>query len=125
MDDGSKLECRLNVHEFQESIDGSVVVFHVMSLKDSLFVWIGNQTPCNMASFAMATQTKYVRMLLLILLRYTKCGLKRLRSKRPHNRVKRSPGQNVGTNVWKIIVYFEICKVKFQSANLDIGAWQP
>ncbi|ELU06278.1 hypothetical protein CAPTEDRAFT_21390 [Capitella teleta] len=59
MDEVEGVSCRLGTHEFQEGIDGSVVVFHVMAMLDSLFIWIGNQQPSNFSNLALAMHTKY------------------------------------------------------------------
>lgn len=46
------------VHNFSENLFDNVVHFHVMGMKDSLFIWIGQKRELNSLSVAMCT--KYV-----------------------------------------------------------------
>ncbi|XP_022082214.1 proteasome assembly chaperone 4-like [Acanthaster planci] len=48
---------RLSVHNFTETICEQSIYFHVLCLKDSFLLWIGQQ-PANMSNLAVALSTK-------------------------------------------------------------------
>ncbi|KAF8797033.1 proteasome assembly chaperone 4-like [Argiope bruennichi] len=47
----------IKVHTFEENLLGCPVAFHVMKMKESLFIWIGDQG--NFDSLAVAMSTPY------------------------------------------------------------------
>lgn len=52
-------ESTIKVHTFEENLHGSPVAFHVIKMKDSVFIWIGDQG--NIDSLAVALSTPYSR----------------------------------------------------------------
>ena len=51
--------CRLDTYSFSHSLNDTVVIFYVIKLLDSTFVWVGT-SPHKFTNLAMAMQTKYV-----------------------------------------------------------------
>jgi hypothetical protein len=58
MEETQPVACRFNVHDFSEVLQNKVVNFHVIKMKDSCFIWIGN-SPATLANLAVAMKTKY------------------------------------------------------------------
>ena len=57
----TECEPRLKVHDFEAEVLQQKIYYHVIKMKDSLFIWIGTQ-PAKMGDLAVAMNTKYVRV---------------------------------------------------------------